>query len=164
MKFLSRNTAGLNQDRKLHQALGQARHHDVSFFQETKLQRAQTSVVRAKWRTNDIFMSCASTSRRGSLENFTPIVLTMDNVLFNHPPPMTPETVKFDLIDIIMLVKHVLYRLKFRDNLLVLPTLRLATVITVVDLERAVLVRNSLNRSASFMIIILDKLKTRAGF
>ena len=97
-------------------------------------------------------------------ENFTHIVLTMDNVLFNHPPPMTPETVKFDLIDIIMLVKHVLYRLKFRDNLLVLPTLRLVTVITVVDLERAVLVRNSLNRSASFMIIILDKLKTRAGF
>ena len=108
----------------------------------------------------DIFNECATTMN----ENFTPIVLTMDNVLFNHPPPMTPETVKFDLIDIIMLVKHVLYRLKFRDNLLVLPTLRLATVITVVDLERAVLVRNSLNRSASFMIIILDKLKTRAGF
>ena len=72
MKFLSRNTAGLNQDRKLHQALGQARHHDVSFFQETKLQRAQTSVVRAKWRTNDIFMSCASTSRRGVLTTIHP--------------------------------------------------------------------------------------------
>ena len=65
MKFLSRNTAGLNQPHKLHQTLRQARQMDVSFFQETKLMISQTAIVRAKWRSNHVFLSCADTSRRG---------------------------------------------------------------------------------------------------
>jgi exonuclease III len=67
MKFLSRNTAGLNQDVKLHQVLRQARQFDFSFLQETKLQHSQAAMVRAKWRSNNIFLSCANTSRRGVL-------------------------------------------------------------------------------------------------
>ena len=72
MKFLSRNTAGLNQNFKLHQVMRQARQHDFSFFQETKLQRSQTAMVRSKWRSNNIFMSCADTSRRGVLTLVNP--------------------------------------------------------------------------------------------
>ena len=106
------------------------------------------------------FNECASTIN----DNYTPIILTGDNVLFNHPPTGAPETGKADIIDIIMLVKHVLYRLKFRDNLLTLPTLRLVTITVAIDLEKAILVRSNFNRGTLFMTMILDKLKTRAGF
>ena len=65
MKFLSRNTAGLNQLHRLHQTLRQARQIDVTFLQETKLQVSQTALVRSKWRSNHVFLSCSDTSRRG---------------------------------------------------------------------------------------------------
>ena len=84
--------------------------------------------------------------------------------MFNYPPPGTRDAIKADIIDIIMLVKYVLYRLKFRANLLILPTVRLVTITVALDLEKAILVRSSFNRCASLMTMILDKLKESAGF
>jgi exonuclease III len=65
MKFLSRNTAGLNQLHRLHKTLRQACQMDVTFLQETKLQVSQTALVRSKWRSNHVFLSYSDTSRRG---------------------------------------------------------------------------------------------------
>ena len=84
--------------------------------------------------------------------------------MFNYPPPGTRDAIKADIIDIIMLVKYVLYRLKFRANLLILPTVRLVAITVALDLEKAILVRSNFNRGTLFMAMILDKLKTRAGF
>ena len=67
MKFLSRNTAGLNQPYRLHQTINEAKQYDVSFFQEVKLQVSQTALVRSKWRSDHVFLSSAGTSRRGVL-------------------------------------------------------------------------------------------------
>jgi hypothetical protein len=96
--------------------------------------------------------------------SFTPIILTEDNILFNHPPPGIGAALTKDIIDIIMLVKHVLYRLKFRTNLQLLPTTRLVTITAAMDLEKAISVRSYLNKDAVMMAIFLDKLKTRVGF
>jgi hypothetical protein len=92
---------------------------------------------------------------------FTPIVLTEDNILFNHPPLGIGAALTNDIIDIIMLVKHVLYRLKFRTNLQLLPTTRLVIITAAMDLEKAISVRSYLNKGA---VMFLDKLKTRVGF
>ena len=67
MKFLTRNTAGLNQEFKLHSCLRQARQYDVTFLQETKLKREQATRIRGKWGSNDIFMSANESARRGVL-------------------------------------------------------------------------------------------------
>ena len=67
MKFLTRNVAGLNQYHRLHQTLRQARNHDIIFLQETKLKMSQASFIRAKWGSNNIFMACMGTARRGVL-------------------------------------------------------------------------------------------------
>ena len=45
-----------------------------------------------------------------------------------------------------------------------LPTVRLVTITVAVILEKAILVRGNFNRCTLFMTMILDKLKTRAGF
>jgi hypothetical protein len=96
--------------------------------------------------------------------SFTPIVLMEDNILFNHPPPGIGAALTNDIIDIIMVVKHVLHRLKFRTNLQLLPTTRLVTITAAMDLEKAISVRSNLNKGAVMMVMFLDKLKTRAGF
>ena len=67
MKLLINNVAGLNQPQKLHRALRLARQHDITMFQEVKLKTNQASHVRAKWGSPDIFLSSATTSRRGVL-------------------------------------------------------------------------------------------------
>jgi hypothetical protein len=101
------------------------------------------------------FNECAS-----SMDiSFTPIELMEDNTLFNHPPPGIVEALTTDIIDIIMLVKHVLYRLKFRTNLQILPTTRLVTITAAMDLEKAISVRSYLNKGAVVMTMFLDKLK-----
>ena len=73
MKFMSNNVAGLNQSYKLHNCLRNARQFDVSFIQETKLTLDQTTSVRAKWGSN-VFLSCADTSRRGTMTLIHPRV------------------------------------------------------------------------------------------
>ena len=67
MKLLINNVAGLNQPHKLHRALRLARQHDITMFLEVKLKTNQASHVRAKWGSPDIFLSSATTSRRGVL-------------------------------------------------------------------------------------------------
>ena len=67
MKLLINNVAGLNQPQKLHRALRLARQHDITMFLEVKLKTNQASHVRAKWGSPDIFLSSATTSRRGVL-------------------------------------------------------------------------------------------------
>ena len=49
--------------------------------------------------------------------DFSHIEITRNQVMFNHPPPGLTDQEKRDVIDIIMVVKHVLYRLKFRDDI-----------------------------------------------
>ena len=44
------------------------------------------------------------------------IELTRDNIMFNHPPDATSESHQYDIIDTIIVIKHALYRLKFREN------------------------------------------------
>ena len=67
MKILTNNVAGLNQMYKLHMIMRKARTYDITFLQETKLRASQKALVRAKWGSNNIFMACDETSRRGVL-------------------------------------------------------------------------------------------------
>ena len=73
MKIYSNNAAGLNQPYKLHNCLRNARCFDISFFQETKLTSDNVVTIRAKWGPN-VFLSCAATSRRGTMTLIHPRV------------------------------------------------------------------------------------------
>ena len=82
--------------------------------------------------------------------------INSDNVMFNYPPD-APSQLQEDIIDIIMIMKHVLYRLKFCENRNVFPSPRMATVIAALELEKIIKVRN-------YMTNFTKNLKTRAGF
>ena len=93
-----------------------------------------------------------------------PVDLSRDNIMFNHPIDGVSDSQKYDVIDIVMVSKHVIYRLKFRENLNRLPTLRLIIVMVALDLEKVVNVRNHLNKESIFINETMNVLKVRAGF
>ena len=104
----------------------------------------------------DAFNACASL-----LDNLhVPLVISLDHVLFNHSPP----TNRRDIVDLLMLVKHVLYRLKFRTDLASTPSIRRVLVIAVIDLEKAIVVRNSLNKNTTLFTNVTESLRSRVGF
>ena len=75
------------------------------------------------------------------------IELTRHNIMFNHPPDAPSESHQYDIINTVMIIKHALYRLKFRENMANLASLRLITIIAAIDLEKAVTVRNYYNKN-----------------
>ena len=93
-----------------------------------------------------------------------PIALSRDNIMFNYPPNDISEEQKYDIIDIVMVVKHAIYRLKFRENIDAMPSIRLLMVIVTMDLEKAVTVRNYMNKDSFLLAEVTDKIKLRAGF
>ena len=92
-----------------------------------------------------------------------PFVISLTNVLFNYSPPTVRNNRK-DIVDLFMLVKHVLYRLKFRTDLVVTPSLHRVLVIAVIDLEKAIAVRNVLNKNTTLFTNVTESLKNRVGF
>ena len=52
-----------------------------------------------------------------------PLVMSIDQVIFFHLPPELPSDVKQDINDVLMIVKHSLYRLRMRDDQDVVPSL-----------------------------------------
>ena len=84
--------------------------------------------------------------------------------MFNHPVGGLSEGQATDIIDVVMIFKHAMYRLKFRENMARLPTPRLLMVIVALDMEKAIRVRNYLNKDAVFINDITCVLKARVGF
>ena len=84
---------------------------------------------------------------------------TKDNIMFNISPGNFTQDDKKDVRDVIMLAKHAIYRLKFRDNLTRLPTIRLLTIIIALDLEKTIRVRSHFNENSQFLSLVANKLK-----
>ena len=62
-------------------------------------------------------------------------------VLFHHTNNNIPSKARHDLNEIMVIVKHVLYRFKFRENIDRYPSIRLATITVALELEKLTAVR-----------------------
>ena len=118
-------------------------------------------VARSVWaKINEIMNECLQNNRN----NFTPILLDRDNVLYNYPPQHLRTGEREVLVDIIMLTKHILYRLKFRDDIETLPSVRRILIILAIELNKAKTVRNFLNKSSAVFTNCAEKINNEAGF
>ena len=63
-----------------------------------------------------------------------------------------------------MLTKHILYRLKFRDDIDNRPSVRRVLVILTVELNKANSVRNFMNKNSAVFFGITEMIKNEAGF
>ena len=93
----------------------------------------------------------------------TPIQLSPDMIMFNQAPQSLSEAEKTDLIDVIMTLKHRIYRYKFRDNMQRIPSHRETTLFSALDIDRIILIRQHNGLEFSFLNKLNDKLKTRVG-
>ena len=70
MKLLSMNTAGLNNQIKLHRVLRICRQFNICLLQETKITEQQTQFLKAKWGNEHVYVASPGTSRRGVITLF----------------------------------------------------------------------------------------------
>ena len=92
------------------------------------------------------------------------IVFSPDNIMFNYPPDHLTDLESRDCLDIIMLVKHILYRLRFRENIDSVPSSRRILVELVIELEKVSLVRNFMNKNTNLFPIFIAHIKNVVGF
>ena len=88
----------------------------------------------------------------------------MNTIMFNHPPEHLKDQEVRDCIDVVMLVKHILYRLRFRPNVDSVPSTRRILVEFVIEIEKANTVRNFLNRNTFVFNKFIELIKTSVGF
>ena len=84
--------------------------------------------------------------------------------MFNPPPEGLNKHEARDLIDFLMIIKHVLYRLKYRERIERVPSSRLILSITYMELEKALLSRNFLGQRATLFSSFSNALKEHVGF
>ena len=97
-------------------------------------------------------------------DDYVQIQFGRDNIMFNVPPQGLRSSERRDFIDTVMLVKHVLYRLKFRHDPNSIPSVRRVLVILGIDLEKAILVRNFLGKNSTMLQGFLGSIQARTGF
>ena len=102
----------------------------------------------------DKFNQCVARSRN----DYVPIAIGYDQAKFNHPPDGLNDQEMRDLIDIIMVTKHVLYRLKFRENIERVPSTRLVAMITCIELQKVSAVRDFLGKALFTFISFIEML------
>ena len=100
--------------------------HTVHLLFECHIAQEVWTVVQGK------FNECAARLRNG----YVPVIITRDQVMFNHPPEGLNKYEVRDLIDFIIIIKHVLYRLKYRERIERVPSSRLILTITCMELEK----------------------------
>ena len=128
--------------------------HTVHLLFECHIAQEVWTVVQGK------FNECAARLRNG----YVPIIITRDQVMFNHPPEGLNKYEVRDLIDFIIIIKHVLYRLKYRERIERVPSSRLILTITCMELEKALLARNFLGQRATLFSSFSNALKEHVGF
>ena len=69
------------------------------------------------------------------------IDLTLDAVLFHHLPNCRDKQVKSTLTDVLMIIKHVIYRLCFRENIDRHPTVKLVIITVILEIQKYILLR-----------------------
>ena len=62
--------------------------------------------------------------------------LSCDVVLFHVKPEGISDGKQRDLIDILMIVKHVIYRIRFRENVNVFPTTKAVVIDIILEMEK----------------------------
>ena len=61
-----------------------------------------------------------------------------------------------DINDIILIMKHILYRLRFRDRFDRYPTVRTTTIIIVIEIEKLIEIRRRKGNSHNTLINIVN--------
>ena len=91
------------------------------------------------------------------------IIVNSNLIMFNYIQDWPDDDTYRDIIDIVMTIKHRIYRYKFRDNIQRFPTNREALLFSALDIERIILIRQHSGLDYSFIEKVNNKIKARVG-
>ena len=83
--------------------------------------------------------------------------------MFNYIQDWPSDDSYRDIIDIVMTIKHRIYRYKFRDNLQRIPSNRETLLFAALDIEKIILIRQHTGLDYSFIEKVNNKIKARVG-
>ena len=92
-----------------------------------------------------------------SLDDDVP--LTSDAVLFHHLPNSLNKHEKKNVIDILMIYKHTIYKLRFRENIARYPTIKLVLISIILELNKLISLKNKNGEATDTLELVNLKLK-----
>ena len=87
------------------------------------------------------------------------IILSVDAVLFHHLPDNLTRKEKNDIVDTLMIYKHVIYRLRFRENTARYPTTKLVLISMILELQKLISLKNKNGEETDSLEMVNLKLK-----
>ena len=92
------------------------------------------------------------------------IILNSGLIMFIHTTPQMRKDDAKDLVSIIMIAKHTILRIKYRDNQDRLPTVRLFTISVAMEIDRNIMIRKHHNKQTNILCLRANQLKESDGF
>ena len=86
---------------------------------------------------------------------------SLDQVLFHTLPDNLPKSLETDINDIILIMKHILYRHRFREDVNTYPTLRSTTIILVLEIEKLIEICRRKGKAHTTLTNIVNEMKRR---
>ena len=97
------------------------------------------------------------------ISDFVPQVKECDAILFHYLPNIKDDRLRLNVIELIMIIKHILYRLKFRENYQRFPTQKRVLLLTVIELEKLITCRKFLGKDYGFLFDIKNAFREKLG-
>ena len=94
-------------------------------------------------------------------QNMQIINHSIDSILFHYLPGVKKE-IRIYVIELLMLTKHIIYRLKFRDDMK-FPTHKRVILLIVIELEKLISCRKAESKQFSFLFNIQNSLREHIG-
>ena len=92
------------------------------------------------------------------------IILNSGLIMFIHTTPQMRKDDAKDLVCILMIAKHTILRIKYRDNQDRLPTVRLFTISVALEIERHIMTRKNRNKQTNILCLMANQLMESVGF
>ena len=92
-----------------------------------------------------------------SLDDDVP--LTSDAVLFHHLPNNLNKQEKKNVSDVLMIYKHTMYKLRFRENTARYPTIKLVLISMILELHKLISLKNKNGEATDTLETVNLKLK-----
>ena len=87
------------------------------------------------------------------------IPLSIDAVLFHHLPNSLSKQEKKNIMDVIMIFKHIIYKLRFRENTVRFPTVKLVLISMILELHKLISLKNKNGEMTDILELVTSKLK-----
>ena len=87
------------------------------------------------------------------------ISFNLDSVLFHKITGCENEDLKCEINDVLLVTKHIVYRVRFRENVDRFPTIRMMVLTLIIELQKLVPAKRRVNKRTCGLVDIIKLLR-----